>query len=116
MKVVSIFTLDPATAKAPTPEMQERMGQLIGEMRAKGILIETGGRGPGGDMLELRVARKNGSYNVTDGPFAEAKEVVGGFALMELQGRDDAIAWSKRFLEVVGSDATCYLHEVEMAP
>lgn len=116
MKVVSIFTIDPTTAKPPTPEMQENMGRLIGEMRAKGILIETGGRGPGGDMLELRVARKNGAYDVTDGPFTEAKEVVGGFALMELADRDDAVAWSKRFLDVVGGNATCYLHEVEMAP
>ncbi len=115
MKVVSIFTIDPATAKPPTPEMQQRMGELIGEMRAKGILIETGGRGPSSDMLELRVSRKSGSYDVTDGPFAEAKEVVGGFALMELRDRDDVIAWSKRFLDIVG-DATCYLHEVEMAP
>ena len=114
MKVVSIFTLDPATAKAPTPEMQERMGQLIGEMRAKGILIETGGRGPGGDMLELRVARKNGSYNVTDGPFAEAKEVVGGFALLEVSSKEEALELTRRFLDLIG-DATCELHEVSSA-
>lgn len=114
MKVVSIFTIDPSKAQPPTPELQQRMGELIAEMRAKGILLETGGRGPGSDMLELRVAHKDGSYNITDGPFAEAREVVGGFALMELRNRDEVIAWSKRFLDIVG-DATCYLHEVEMA-
>jgi hypothetical protein len=115
MKVVSIFTIDPSTAAPPSPEMQQRMGELIAEMRSKGILIETGGRGPGSDMLELRVSRKNGSYAVTDGPFTEAKEIVGGFALMELQDREDAVAWSRRFLDLIG-DGTCTLHEVEMAP
>ena len=114
MKIVSIFTKDASAAsQPPTQEMMEQMGALINEMRQKGVLIETGGRD--GEMLELRIARKNGSLNVTDGPFTESKEVVGGFALLEVEDRDDAIAWTRRFLDVAG-DATCYLHEVSMAP
>ena len=66
-------------------------------------------------MLELSVARKNGQTSVTDGPFAESKEVVGGFALMDVKDRDDAIAWTKRFLDVLGT-GTCYLHEVSPTP
>jgi hypothetical protein len=53
-------------------------------------------------MLELSVMRNDGRTTVTDGPFAESKEVVGGFA--------------QRFLDVLGSDATCTLHEVTSAP
>jgi hypothetical protein len=81
--------------------------------RAKGALVDTGGRDT--DMLELSIGRKNGQTSVTDGPFAESKEVVGGFALMDVKDRDDAIAWTKRFLDVLGA-GTCHLHEVSPTP
>jgi hypothetical protein len=78
-------------------------------MKRKGALIDTGGAMPG--SLEMKVARKDGSYTITDGPFAEAKEVVGGFALFEVSGRDEVIAQKRQFLDLVGN-ATCHLHEV----
>ena len=89
------------------------MNAFAAEMRSSGVLIDTGGRIP--DMLEMTVARKNGKTTITDGPFTEAKEVVGGFALLEVKDRDDAIAVTNRFLDLVGN-ATCLLHEVDMEP
>ncbi len=89
------------------------MGELIAEMRAKGVLLDTGGRP--GEMLEFKMTRKNGRTTVTDGPFAEAKEVVGGYALLEVADRSEAEAWTKRFLEVVG-EMTCYMREVMSPP
>jgi len=113
MKVLSIMTIDASAAsQQPSPEELERMGKLIGEMRSQGVLIDTGGRIPG--MLELQVARKNGTTTVVDGPFTEAKEVVGGFALLEVKDRDDAIAWTNRFLDLIGN-ATCHIHEIDVA-
>ncbi len=44
----------------------------------------------------------DGEYTVLDGPFTEAKELVGGWALMECRDKDEAIEWTKRFLAVVG--------------
>lgn len=115
MKLISILTLDRADAHPhASPETMERMGRLIEEMRAEGALIDTGGRRT--DMMELSVTRKNGHTAVTDGPFAESKEVVGGFALFDAKDRADAVAWTKRFLDVLGSNATCYLHEVSPTP
>lgn len=111
MKIISIMTHAPSNVP-PSQDEMERMGALVGEMKNKGVLIETGGRMP--QMLQLTVARKNGATTVTDGPFAEAKEVVGGFALMEVADRADALAWTNRFLELIG-DATCHIHEVDMA-
>jgi len=102
----------PAAGEGPTPELIEQMGKLIDEMKSSGVLIDTGGRFPG--MLEMQIARKNGNTTITDGPFTEAKEVVGGFALMEVKDRDHAIALTNRFLDLVG-DATCHLHEVDLA-
>ncbi|HEY2474351.1 MAG TPA: YciI family protein [Candidatus Cybelea sp.] len=114
MKILSIVTLDRTNGHPhDDPTIPERMGRLVEEMRAKGALVDTGGRDT--DMLELSVARKNGKITVTDGPFAEAKEVVGGFALLDVKDRADAIAWTNRFLDVLGS-GTCYLHEVSPTP
>jgi len=113
MRILSIFTFDPSTKSGPpSQEDMERMGELINEMRSNGVLIDTGGAMDG--QLELIVSRKNGNTAVTDGPFTEAKEVVGGYALLEVKGRDDAIVWANRFLDLVG-DATCHLHEVSVA-
>jgi hypothetical protein len=114
MKFISIVTIDPANHPHATPETMERMGKLIAEMRAAGALLDTGGRDE--SMDEFSVARKNGRSTVTDGPFAESKEVVGGFALFEVENRDAAQAWTNRFLEVLGGDATCYVHEVSPTP
>jgi hypothetical protein len=113
MKILSVMTVGSAGASGPpTQEDMDRMGTLLAEMRSKGVLVETGGRMP--DMLELTVARRDGRTTVTDGPFTEAKEVVGGFALLEVKDRDDAIAWTNRFLDLVGN-ATCHIHEVDFA-
>ncbi len=113
MKILSIMTLDATRSAPPAPEEIERMGHLIAEMRAKGVLLDTGGRV--GDMLEFNVARKGGRDTVTDGPFAESKEVVGGYALLDVRDRAEAEAWTRRFLDVMG-DATCYLREIESPP
>jgi hypothetical protein len=113
MRVLSVFTIDPGDLKPPTQETMQRMGELIGEMRDKHVLVDTGGRSP--DMLEVSVSRKNGRSTVTDGPFAESKELVGGFALLEVADRAEAIEWTNRFLDVAGN-ATCYLHEVSATP
>jgi len=87
----------------------ERMGTLIDEFRRKGALIDTGGAIPG--SLEMKIARQGDTYSITDGPFVEAKEVVGGYALLEVSGRYEPIAFTRRFLDLVGN-ATCHLHEV----
>jgi hypothetical protein len=113
MKILSIMTIDPSVAQEPpSQEEMDRMGKLIAEMKSKGALIDAGGRMP--DMLELTVARKNGNTKITDGPFTESKEVVGGFALLEVKDRDEAIGWTNRLLDLVGN-ATCHLHEVDCA-
>lgn len=103
---------DRATIPQPAQEDFENMARLIEEMKAKGILIDTGGVMPG--SLELRYSRKNGKDTITDGPFTEAREIVGGFALMEVADRQEALAWTRRFLDLVG-DGTCEMHEVSSA-
>ena len=84
----------------PNPQMMEGMGKLIGEMTAAGVLLGTEGCLP--SALGVRVRRDNGKVTVTDGPFTETKEVIGGFALINVKSKDEAIAWTRRFLDVAG--------------
>lgn len=110
MKIVSVFRLDPQNIKPPTPEMMAQMGALIGEMQAAGALVDTGGVVPSGVNARVR-HNGNGSFAVTDGPFAETKEVVGGFAVFDVASKDEAVKWTERFLSLAGP-GVCELIEV----
>lgn len=114
MKFVSIFKLDPAELAGP-PDEQEmaQMGRLIEEMKSAGVLIDTGGVLPNGESFRVRRAGSN--VGVTDGPFSEAKEVVGGFAVLDVKSKDEAISWTRRFLECAG-DGVCEMFQIEMFP
>lgn len=88
-------------ASPPTEKMFQEMGQLIGEMTAKGVLVLTGGWDLNSPATLLR-ASAQGAVTVTDGPYAESKEAVGGFAIIDVPNKDEAIAWTKRFVAVAG--------------
>jgi hypothetical protein len=84
----------------PTPEMFEKMGAFIEEATKAGVLVATGGLAPIEEAV--KVSYDGEKYSVVDGPFAEAKELVGGWAVMECRDKDEAIEWTKRFLAVAG--------------
>ena len=84
----------------PTPELMEKMGAFMAEAQQSGALIQTGGFGP--SVLGATVGLANGAFTVTDGPFSEAKELIGGWALVEVASKDEAIEYAKRFLGIVG--------------
>jgi hypothetical protein len=67
-------------------------------MTSKGILVETGGLMPSSTGARLRLS--GGKVTVTDGPFAEAKELIGGYAIVQVNSRDEAIQLAKRFLQI----------------
>ncbi|MDB5027571.1 MAG: YCII-related domain protein [Candidatus Eremiobacteraeota bacterium] len=113
MKIISILTIPAASAGNPTQEEMERMGAYITELHERGILVDTGGRD--NDMFEKIVARHDGRTTAMDGPFTEAKEVVGGYALMDVRDEAEAIELTERFLGIIGT-GTCHLHEVGPAP
>jgi hypothetical protein len=84
----------------PDPEMFEQMGRFVEEATKAGIIVATGGIAPTSEGV--RISLKEGEYTVLDGPFTEAKELVGGWALMECRDLAEATEWSKRFLGVLG--------------
>jgi hypothetical protein len=114
MRYVSIFKIAADRRNAPPSEKEiDQMGKLISEMINAGVLIDTGGVMPGGSSL--RVRRENGNVSVTDGPFAEAKEVIGGYAVMEVASKDELLSWMRRFLDIAG-DGTAEVLEVAAPP
>jgi hypothetical protein len=115
MRYISIYTHEASSnpPSPPSPEMMASMGALIEEGMKSGWLIATEGVQFG--THGLRIASKKGKVSVVDGPFAEAKEVIGGYALLEAPNRDAVIALTRRFLSVAG-DGICEIHELYAQP
>ena len=97
----------------PTQEEMERMGKLIEEGMRKGWLLGTEGCLP--SALGARVRLADGDFTVTDGPFSEAKELVGGFAILQADSKQQAIELARDFLRVVGQ-GECELRQLYEAP
>jgi len=79
---------------APAPELMEAMDTLMEEITSAGVLVATGGLAP--TSMGAKVTLKDGEYAVIDGPFTEAKELIGGYWIWECASRDEAIEWIKR--------------------
>lgn len=76
------------------------MGQFIEESFKSGVLLATEGCLP--SALGARVRMSGGQFTITDGPFAEAKELIGGFALIRTNSKAEAVEMAKRFLKIAG--------------
>ena len=84
----------------PSQKLLAEMGKFNQELMKAGVML--GGDGLHPTSKGKRVRFSGQKRTVIDGPFAEAKELVGGWALMECRDRDEAIEWSKRFVAVLG--------------
>ena len=113
MRYISLFTHEARTAAPPTQEEMATMGKLIEEGKKAGWLIVT--EGVAGGSPGTRVHASGGRISVVDGPFAEAKEVIGGYALMRASSKEEVIELTRKFLEVAG-DGTCEIHQLFEMP
>jgi hypothetical protein len=112
MRFLSIYK-SVETGIPPTPEHIARMGKLIDEMTKAGTLIATEGCLP--SALGARVRLSRGKVTVTDGPFVETKEVVGGFAILEARSKEEAIDMARTFLAIAG-DGECEIRQIYTQP
>ena len=103
MRYLSIYR-SAETGRPPTQEHIAAMGALIEKFSKSGNLISTEGCLP--SKLGFRVRKDGDKVTVTDGPFTEAKEVVGGFALMQANSKEEMIALTQEFLSVA-NDGEC---------
>jgi hypothetical protein len=82
----------------PPPELMAAVGKLSEEMIQAGVLLETGGLLPTSKGALINV--KKGKLTVTDGPFSEAKEVIGGYAILQCKSKEEAIERARRFMQL----------------
>ena len=83
---------------SPPRELMEAMGKFVEKSLKDGTLVDTGGLLPSKDGVRVRLA--NGKISVTDGPFAEAKEVIGGWAILQTGSKGEAVRIATEFMEL----------------
>jgi hypothetical protein len=95
------------TGQQPSERLIKEMTAVMDEMTRKGKLIATAGLTPSKEGVRMR--SNHGKLSITDGPFTETKEVVGGYAIMDADSIEEAKELTRRFLEVHGDewDVTC---------
>jgi hypothetical protein len=112
MKFLSIYK-SVERGVPPSEEEMASMGKLIEEGMKAGWLLGTEGCLP--SALGARVRLSDGKTSVTDGPFTESKEVIGGFAILQASSKAEVIELAKQFLSVVGG-GECELRQMYEAP
>ena len=107
-----MFIVKSAHSGPPTPKLLEAMHKLADREIKAGRMLDSGGLMP--LATGARVSIAEGRLSVLDGPFVEAKEVIGGYAIFELPGKEEAVASATEFMQLhkdymPGWEGTCEL-------
>ncbi|WP_018353427.1 YciI family protein [Longispora albida] len=99
-------------AEGHGPEFGEKMGALFEEITKAGVMLDTAGLTPSAQAT--RVTWEDGKLSYTDGPFAESKEVIGGYSISQCKDKAEALEWARRFLECHEAHwtVTCEVREI----
>jgi hypothetical protein len=95
-----LLTYESTDRNPPTPEKMAAIAKFGQEMSAAGVLIMTGGLQRASKSTRVRMT--SGKFSATDGPFAETKEVIDGFALVNAKSKEEAVEHARRFMSVAG--------------
>ena len=104
---------DYEAGRPPSPGLMAAMGKLNEESTRAGIFVTGGGLLP--SSQGHRISMTGGKITVTDGPFAETKEVIGGFAILNYASHDEAIAGARRVMQIHAEHGITEL-EIELRP
>ena len=118
LRCASCSSSNPPTRRPPTPELLEAMHKLADREIKAGRMLDNGGLMPLATGAQVRIT--DGQLSVVDGPFVEAKEVIGGYAIFELPGKEEALASAKEFMQLhkdfmPGWEGTCELRALSPA-
>jgi hypothetical protein len=113
MRFLSMIRINEHAGTQITPKLMEDMGKLMEELTKSGVLVDTAGLRPTSEGVRVRLSR--GKTTVSDGPFTETKEVIGGYAMLKTKTKEEAIEVTRRFLQVHGDEweIECEVREVE---
>jgi hypothetical protein len=113
MRFLSMIRINENSGMVPSEQLMNDMGKLIEEATGSGVLVDTAGLRPTSEGVRVRLSR--GKLSAVDGPFAESKEVIGGYALLDVKSKQEAIEWTQRFLLVHGDewDLECEVRQLD---
>ena len=95
MRVMLMIKGDPQPGAAPSEGLLSAMGRYNDELNEAGVLIDLAGLLP--SAMGRRVKFSGGDRAVIDGPFAESKQLVAGYWILQAQSMDEAVDWAERF-------------------
>jgi hypothetical protein len=111
LQMLLIDKADAATeAGGRTPQQKAALSRLKTEMSKAGVLVRSVALEP--SAKGKRLSFEKNALRVVDGPFAESKELIGGFAILELSGTDEAIDVCRRYAEILGGTLEIDVREV----
>ena len=96
MKFLGIYRPAAPEGTPPPQEHMAEMGKLIDEMTQAGVLLATEGCLPSSKGARVRFDPSGSRRSVTDGPFPETKELIAGYAILQVRSKEEAIEWVKR--------------------
>ena len=116
MLYMMVYKVDEnSVAGGPHPQIMAAMGVFTEELVKAGVLIGTGGLQPSVGGARLRLSSEK--MTVTDGPFTETKELIGGYAIVDVQSKEEALELGRRFLKLHGDIlGPSYVGEAEIRP
>jgi hypothetical protein len=109
-------TEDSEAGRRADPRLEEAVMKFTQEMTRAGVVLSVGGLAPSSRGTRVRLA--GGKLTLVDGPFAEAKELVGGYALIQARSKEEALEWGMRLMklhqEILGDgvEFECEVREV----
>jgi hypothetical protein len=95
MRVIVMIKGDPQPGAAPSEELLGAMGRYNDELNEAGVLVDLAGLLP--SVMGRRVKLSEGNRTVVDGPFAESKQLIAGYWILQVQSMDEAVEWAERF-------------------
>ncbi|MEO8430809.1 MAG: YciI family protein [Acidobacteriota bacterium] len=101
MRFMMLYKPGHETDAPPTEQEMAAMGQLIEDMAKTGVLVTADGLQPSSRGVRVRISGDH--FTVTDGPFAETKELVAGYAIVQVKSKAEAVELARRFLRVAGT-------------
>ena len=96
--LIAKATKDSEAGVPPDPRLMGAIAKLAEQWTKAGMLLETAGLAPSSMGARMRLA--GGKVTVTDGPFAETKELIGGYAIVQVKSKEEAIELAKNFWEI----------------
>ena len=114
--IINKADVDTEAGRMVSQQVAESVGKVVEDLSKAGVLLFA--EGVHRSALGARVKVADGKRTVTDGPFAETKELIGGIIVVDVRTRDEAVEWAARLAEALGNEVEVrrVVEEADFAP